>query len=66
MLNADGTYCFFCGKKFTEKDFPLQGRDKVEIHHINYVPEVKVLAHKKCHKKHHANLRKAKSNLIIK
>jgi hypothetical protein len=61
MLNADGTHCFFCGKKFTPKDFPLQGKDRVEIHHVTYVPEVRVLAHKKCHRKFHADQKKGKA-----
>ena len=54
-------YCFFCGERFTPEDFPFDGRDKVEIHHISYVPEIKVLAHKICHRKHHRIERKKRA-----
>jgi len=53
--------CYFCGKYFTSNDFPLQGKDKIEIHHISYVPEVRILAHKKCHRKFHADQKKTKA-----
>lgn len=53
LVGERGTHCYFCDKPFTPQDFPLQGKDKVEIHHISYVPEIKVLAHRKCHKEYH-------------
>lgn len=54
LLDDADTRCYFCNKHFMAKDFPLHGKDNVEIHHISYIPEEKVLAHKKCHKKYHA------------
>lgn len=66
LVGVRGTHCYFCGEPFKPSDFPIDGPDRIHIHHITYIPEVKVLAHKKCHKKYHADLRKAKSNLITK
>lgn len=54
ILDDSDTRCYFCAKHFRASDFPLQGKDKVEIHHTSYIPEKKVLAHKKCHRKYHA------------
>lgn len=61
LVGERGNHCYFCGKQFTPNDFPLDGRDKVDIHHISYEPEEKVLAHHKCHVKFHADKRKTKS-----
>lgn len=65
LVGERGTQCYFCGKSFKPSDFPIDGKDKVEIHHTNYVPEVKVLAHRKCHKKFHAALKKANAHITI-
>jgi hypothetical protein len=63
LLDDADTRCYFCYKHFMASDFPLQGKDKVEIHHTSYIPEEKVLAHKKCHRKYHADKNKRKRNL---
>jgi hypothetical protein len=65
MLNVDGTHCYFCREPFRAKDFPLHGKDKVEIHHVTYVPEYKVLAHKKCHRKYHKQERAKRTEFIL-
>lgn len=61
LKNPDNAKCYFCGKPFKSSDFPIDGPDLIHIHHTSYVPEVKVLAHRKCHKKFHANLKKGKA-----
>jgi hypothetical protein len=58
LLRDNPTECYFCHKKFTEADFPLMGRDNVDVHHVTYDPEYKVLAHHKCHLKHHREERR--------
>jgi len=58
LLNDSDTRCYFCGKHFVAKDFPFKGKDKLNIHHISYEPEIKVLAHESCHKKFHAKHKK--------
>jgi hypothetical protein len=58
MLRDNPTICYFCKKPFKPSDFPIKGRDKVDIHHVTYVPEYKVLAHHKCHLNHHKEQRK--------
>jgi len=65
LLNDADTRCYFCEKHFLKSDFPLQGKDTVEIHHISYDPEVLVLAHRTCHKKHHREERKKKIDIIL-
>lgn len=43
--------CHFCHKSITK----MNGTDpdSLLMHHITYIPEVKVPAHKKCHQKYH-------------
>lgn len=62
MLRDNPTVCWFCKKPFKPSDFPIQGRDKVDIHHITYEPEYKVLVHHKCHLKYHKEQHKLKAN----
>ena len=58
ILRDNAIKCYFCGKIFKSSDFPISGRDLLDIHHVTYVPEYKVLAHHKCHLKHHKEQRK--------
>jgi hypothetical protein len=58
LLLTFGNCCYFCKKPFKISDFPLKGKDKLNIHHISYEPEIKVLAHESCHKKFHAKHKK--------
>lgn len=60
ILDDSDIRCYFCGHHFMASDFPLHGKDKVEIHHTSYIPIVKVLAHKKCHRNYHAEQKKHK------
>ena len=63
LLRNNPNICYLCEKPFKPSDFPIQGRDKVDIHHVTYDPEYKVLVHHKCHLKHHAEQRKAKAKV---
>jgi hypothetical protein len=60
MVGTDLIKCFFCQKPFKPSDFPIDGRDKVDIHHVSYDPVWKVLAHHECHLKYHKQQRKTK------
>jgi hypothetical protein len=64
LRREDPSKCYFCGKPFKESDFPIDGRDKVDIHHVTYSPEYKVLAHHKCHLAHHKKMREEKAGRI--
>jgi hypothetical protein len=58
LLNDSDTRCYFCGKHFLKVDFPIDKSDNINIHHTSYIPEIKVLAHTKCHRKFHAEQKK--------
>jgi len=63
MQRSNPTICYFCGLPFDASDFPIDGRDKVDIHHVSYSPEYLVLAHTKCHKKFHAKQKKIRTKV---